>query len=40
MRLGLRTGCKGEGQIGGFEVINCVAGKLEQRLGADGPKQR
>ena len=40
-RLGLAwwTCCKHEGQVRGFEAINHVTGKLEQRLGTDGPRQ-
>ena len=29
-----------KGKLEGFEVINHVVGKLEQRLGADGLRQR
>ena len=31
-RLGLMDGCKREGQVGGFGVMDCVAVKLEQDL--------
>jgi hypothetical protein len=34
------TNCKHEGQVRGYEAINRVVGKLEQRLGADRLRQR
>jgi hypothetical protein len=43
MRLGLMTDCKREGQVGGFEAINRMAGELEQDLapmdGSNGEEQ-